>query len=693
MQVVRTAASSLIGIILLLLPLVAHASFTVVGNQLVVGTDSNVYRLKSDRLWQLSDIGPLTIVQQATFNGGQYLATQDADNNWGLYVSFDGLSYKRVEIPKLSQLKLVVNGGQLFVFGDTPLGLSSFVITFNGQVSAIPTINNRLSSQILSIIESGGLSILLLQDSSSLFSYSFDNQIWRASPAIDCQSARVVSKPVAGVYCQQQKTFLIPGDNGVWRPFFSDAISALAADELLAAVVPDLKQLIITDGKLLTKIDYDQGLIGEISSLEVYGSRVFIRSSHLYELIWSGRTGFELIDTDPDARIVPEAGSGALYTLGARTLYSRTATDSIAVTVPGQFNRAVRLNTGSHLAWIDGGSLSIYAPSGEQLFKQIPTSWSVSSKIKDISEHAGRVYALVVNSAGNYNLYSSESFDKWSRITLPTHPTIKVPIDRVRELPAGSLVETSGVITASPGIVADNIMYIQDELSGIQVYLSTSKGELPNVSDKQVSVTGEISSSAAKRIILDSPLDLEVTDGESISPAQISIDEIGNFLGRLVILRSRIYAIEKDFFSFNAVKVHGSLGSGLFGKGDLISSTAVVDYNSSSGNVELWQVGGAELIEPAIRVTAPTPVHDIALKTNSSLGPPANNSINLTPTHSVPTTVVSTKSPEVPLISAADTTRSEYKDSNQLETTILLSTLSFLCGVITVGGRRFKRSV
>lgn len=686
MQVGRRAASSLI-LALLLAPAVAWANFGSSNKDLTVTTTSAAYRYKNDRLWQLSTLSAGTITQTVSTDSAEYLVGQ-VDGAPAVFVSTNGLSYTVVPLPSIQNIRLFEMANQVFAFGDQGGSVVSFQLASPGSVITFGSIANQTTQNIQAIGRALGQTYLVLSDQTSTTAFTLSANSWQPSASLSCAQTTVYTQPFLAIFCPSTGQVLSPDTQGSWQPVFSTPVGLVSGDGLLVGVSSTLNSIVLTDGKLITTINYDPAMIGQIKNITVFGGRVFVAANHLYELEWSGNVGFSLLDTNPAATLVAEQGGSGVYSLGDRANYSIAPGNVTAVTVLGAFNAALLLGNGAHLIWQKGGASTAIAAPGSGAYQTLTTSWAKTSQIQDVIEQNGHLWLLLINSSGNFNVYTSADQASWSRVTLPTAPTSVVSVADARALPAGSLVELAGTVSLPPNIIAADTAYIQDQLAGIQLYLSTSKGQLNLPVGTAVVADGQISTAQAKRVLLDSPADVETTGSGTVQPATITPTDAPNNLGRLVTLRAQITAVQKDHFNFDSLKIHAATN---FGVGDLVETTGVVDLNSSSGAVEQWVAGSPILLQAAAPAPSPTPVTkpvSTKAKTTTAAMSSKPSSPPASPAVTPPLMPSATPVPTA-LVSAASDTTNTASNQNQTQTTMLLSALSFLAGIITVRGKRF----
>lgn len=163
--------------------------------------------------------------------------------------------------------------------------------------------------------------------------------------------------------------------------------------------------------------------------------------------------------------------------------------------------------------------------------KVLKSSQIISSK-SYLTLYHSQSGVILLDGGGTIRLCDPEGVEV-SRLKYPVEKTIDdnptiLTIPEVRDEPLNQFVTTIGVVTAPPISISDNYFYIQDGISGLQVY--QSKGDFPTLkAGDRIQVTGTISSiSNERRIKINSSADIIIlshTDPPTPIPKEVS--EIG----------------------------------------------------------------------------------------------------------------------------------------------------------------------
>jgi hypothetical protein len=362
------------------------------------------------------------------------------------------------------------------------------------------------------------------------------------------------------------------------------------------------------------------------------------------------------------------------------------AWQSVTVAVP--YDRALKLSNGVALWKYDGADIQF---SGDGLiFRLSNGSWARSAKFKALIEHGNEVFLLLLNSSSNPNLYRSTSLSSWSRVTFPTKPTYQLTIRQARQALPGTLLELSGVVTADQGLVSDEVFYLQDQTGGIQVFLSKTKGAIANVKNKRALVTGELSSSQTKRIIIDAPDEVLIGEPSAVTPVAVkTAEELQQRLGELLQLSGSAAEVGSDYlrleFWLNRIKAHLLNVKDYLTKGDSIEFSAIVDWNAASGAVEAW------VLPESVQVTKPLSTQ--AEPAQPQLLSPVAQKINqgtASKTKPSPAVVAAATKKITPINSQATKPPSPVQSTSnqQNNVTAMLSSIGLL---LVSTGRRFQR--
>lgn len=125
----------------------------------------------------------------------------------------------------------------------------------------------------------------------------------------------------------------------------------------------------------------------------------------------------------------------------------------------------------------------------------------------------------------------------------------KVALADIRELDVGALVQTEGVISAPPGILGKQILYLAG--SGIQVYFRAADFPDLKLGDK-VAVTGQLATIRGEaRLKLTQAADIKITatGGAPPVPHRVETGDIDEALeGNLVIIQGHVTETDSDTF-------------------------------------------------------------------------------------------------------------------------------------------------
>ncbi|MCH8748534.1 lamin tail domain-containing protein, partial [Patescibacteria group bacterium] len=174
----------------------------------------------------------------------------------------------------------------------------------------------------------------------------------------------------------------------------------------------------------------------------------------------------------------------------------------------------------------------------------------------------------------------------------------QVQLSAVREEEAGTLIQTTGVVSAPPGVLGKTIMYIAG--SGIQLYFS--QGDFPDVSlGDTVQVTGELSSIRGEaRLKLAASTDLKkMAAGDPPRAHIISTKAVAEDLeGSLVTIQGHVTRTSGDTFYLDdgsgEAKVYIKSTTGIdkpkMKRGSAVSITGIVSETTSGYRVlPRWQ--------------------------------------------------------------------------------------------------------
>ncbi|MFH1315484.1 MAG: lamin tail domain-containing protein, partial [Candidatus Uhrbacteria bacterium] len=197
---------------------------------------------------------------------------------------------------------------------------------------------------------------------------------------------------------------------------------------------------------------------------------------------------------------------------------------------------------------------------------------------------------------------------------------VETSLSSVRTLSSGTKVRVTGTVSAEPGLLGKQIMYLAG--SGIQVYLYAANWPDVNVGDV-VQVTGEMSSSRSEsRIKLASANDLVVlSSGDEPVPHEIELEEINDDTeGWLVMISGMISSIESDRFELEdsgttttvIIKDETNIDLNSLELGSRVQVTGIVSRYYDSFRVLPRSANDIELLESAVLGTAGTSSKDQA---------------------------------------------------------------------------------
>lgn len=593
------------GLFFLVSPSVVAASSNFIehDNKIIFQTKNNIYRHRNpQKPLQLSEFTADKISASIVFGNKVWLVGDIRNNQQQLFVSINGLSYKAVEGLVGEELTLTKLNNKLAVARIEQTVYSiSFIFDdgdrleyLNLPLLALPTTDSYL--------ETAAGTVVFTTNNNLVKTILLTQEGWQDLPPLECQlsSFRPQFLPVA--HCANGKLWLWL--DGAWINIINDVIRFDKSADIIAAQISPSTVTVWFDENI-TFIDLSP--IAP-SKLFVFGKRVVIGdNAFAYELVWQ----FEepeliLIDNNPlQQLIIIENEIKKAFLKNTSKTWLATESGWQLINSQGNFNHA-RLTPNGYLVWqtneakTQGGLTQFLPLDGDNLIKV--NSWSsTTSPIQAIytRDNLALIGVITNSGTGNFNLYRSFDYRQWDRLTLPSKPTLVVSVAQARQLTNGTLVEINGVMSVNPGLVGNEIAYLEDETGGIQIYLHSSKGTLPSKRYSAIRVTAEISSSQVKRLILADVTDLEVMSEQvPLTLTEFNADLALNLLGRVILLKDRLGKTEKDhvFFGVNdTLKIHfKSISQSLkeiFLPEDLVSAAVVIDWNSVSNKVEGWYLG------------------------------------------------------------------------------------------------------
>lgn len=622
--------SVFIGLLFCLWPHLTHAyEFHSLDSSTVLEAPGSAYRIKplTGKI-QLADWPTGATAQQVVEFNGSLFAVVDSGTQ-SLIASRTGLGWQAVDTfagSSALQIRLITDrlilrqekAGQVSVFissdGNTFMPTTSIALPSPPLLDRLFSIDGGLG---FSRQESGLVDIFVLDD----------HLIWQPTTSLDCPASVLGDRPTTYLHCADGQ-LLVPSSFSEWLSVFPVPVADLfASSDLLVALLPVAnpipEQLLIwRRGELLVNT-IPSTLVGEIQQTVVSRDRIMLQTAAgWFELLWQPTVPeFRLVtpsatavvtQTDQDARLFISLGTGGWW--------SDQAGSWLALTTPANsgFNHATRTPLGwllwqTNAAGTSGGMM-LFAPlTDEAVFTKVNRWASTTSPIQAISINPTTSYVAVVNSSNRLNLYSTNSFveGSWTLVSLPTSVTYARPISELRALPAGSLVELSGAVSVPAGVVGGEIAYVADDSGGMQIFMDSSHGQLGLAADDLVVVSGEISTSQTKRVLVTDAQDIEQygTTTTGTWPT-VPLVEISSYLGRVIRLEGLVDDTDPDFWLIKdgdvTVKVHVTGNAPAIG--DRIAVAAVVDLNSASGAVEGWARSSSfTLIEAAAPSPTPSP--------------------------------------------------------------------------------------
>lgn len=698
------SAKWLLALLLLLTwPSVSQAgSFSNLQEKLIFQPDNNLYRLRaSDRGWQLSSLLPNTVAKQTlTYSDRLYLVGA-TDSQRQLYSSERGLRLEIVNIPTADELKIKTVGDSLLVVSQKDGAIRTDFINQNGQLT---NLGGLALTNVTELERIGGFDdeiVALIQDGDSVGISVVTDSGWQTVATIDnCPNSQALFQPSLFLSCQDQ--YFYPQSLNNWQPLFPESIRSSVSDGVVAAQSnANLDRFFIWQSGTLLTIDVADLENPDQVSLTALGQRLFIRTTKLYELNYL-LPELLVVGDQPTAFLTKAENDPRLYRQDTDFQYQSDQIGNwVTITTEGGFNRVRKVTNGWLLYQLDDDLTQF---GQDTIYHEIDTSWAATSRIQELTEYQGVTYLFLFNSSNKSNLYKTTDFSGWTRVTLPTTATLTPTISEARLLSSGAELEIEGVVTVPPGIVDSEILYLGTDTAGIQIFLSVAKGKLPNVRDRVAVVNGEISSSQAKRVILDAASDIELGSGETVTRILVTADQADSLLGRTVDLKGKLTAVAGDYLSLeraaSVLKLHFQSLAQTYQKNDLVQVAAVVDYNSSSGQTEAWALNLTDqlLDRPTTQPDDPGLTENsakVSVSTNNSSteskkATAESNSTSKPIAAKVAETKLNQLSPakktSPPVQVAAARTRTIFP----AEVTIM-SLVSLIAGLLAVRGRRLRK--
>lgn len=692
-------------LIILLYPALASAdSFHHLGTALTFQSRDQAYRLRSAaKPWQLSEVGGLS---------GPSLKAQNKiwtffDNR--LHSTTDGLTYRlEASLPAVTEPLFIDRGDSILLVGRVNGALTMWRLSEQWiELGALPT-NDKVDEAQIGVF--GDTLMLAVANLGEVKSYRLVDNSWSVIDGADCNAAlQYVRSPFFGAFCQDGRSWFVD-PLGIWRELSAEPVEFLAASERLVLVreqaTPSILHLY--DGSHEQTIT----LMGSELPTRHYAvdNRILLAFSTLglYELAWQ-RDPAELLLITVTYNSVVDVASPSIDTVfvsnGTSAYRSSEVGSWQTLSSLGDFNHAEQVETGwwvwqTNEAKTSGGLAQFLASNATGFVKVNPWASTTSPIQATLLGQLPAYVSVITNSgSGNVNLYRSTNYQTWSRVTLPTTPTLVRTILETRSLPAGSLVETNGVISVPVGVVSSESIYVQDDQGGIQVFLSSSKGNLTAPLHAFAVVNGEVSSSQTKRLILDAPDDLALGADSSPVPAlPVSTGEVDQFQGRVVSLRDVVTELSTGYLTLDPeLRIHfeylaQNLKS-IFQADDLVELVAIVDWNASTDQTEAWYFGRGYTI---LQRTAPAPKTAPPSGSKTSKKVSSTNTVKVRSEPSPPAIAskpgVKSTTPKLLVQGVQDSTETPTAmSSTEHLSTVVLVFLGLATGMLAIQGRRFQR--
>jgi len=171
----------------------------------------------------------------------------------------------------------------------------------------------------------------------------------------------------------------------------------------------------------------------------------------------------------------------------------------------------------------------------------------------------------------------------------PMYPYKKIIDLAVLDLRSQIMIQ--GSVTVLPGTFSKNVIYVQDETGGVQVYFDAATWPQLEIGRK-VMLSGTLSQSLGeKRVLLKNASDMMVLEGvQEVEPVKVTTAEFkSNLVGSLVELEATLF--EKDASSWFLTDAYGGakayikrgtqISTSLFNTNDKLKITGVLVQNSS----------------------------------------------------------------------------------------------------------------
>lgn len=672
-------------------------------NSLFFNASSGVYRQKSvERPWQLVSLpATATVKQSVSFGDYIYLVIEEGATQ-SLWRQQDRpLQFGRLSgVDQADNITMKIVGNRLVIFPQTGLAAKTQLLNLSGSLeTALPAVIDS-ADQLSRLVDVAGELHYLQQSDSTVTIWRYASG-WVSVSQPSCQSSQVLTTPIIGLFCQGGSMIYRQSSDNWVTLALAPLRQVFRSESILGGWdLADEQRFHIWSSGVVTTIQLPTLTSSQTDLVAVVGRRVLLRqiNGNWFELLWQVTLPLiaEISGSAGGAVVGPGAGEQLLIS-SVPPLLSITTSNWQTLTVTGQFSSARPTPLGL-LIW-NTGSLTQFAPTGSTIFTKVNPWSSTTSPIQavEIGVSTSFISVITQSGSGNVNLYKTTDFTHWSRITLPTKPTFSPTILQARLLVPGSLVELSGIITVPPKVVDSEILYLEDATAGIQVYLSQTSGSLPTTTKINAVVTGEISTSQTKRVLLDALADLELGDATTWTLPTINADQAVDWQGRLVQLKGSVTDIETDYLMLGSLKLHFLGAKGIFQPDDQAQWSAVIDWNSSSGKVEAWATSlSYQLLSRVPPPPSPPVVVSPPTASNLTTG---SSTVKKTAAVTKKTTSISATNPTVKTVSSQSQPTDtpvivagvQSNDSSNDNRTISMSAVSLIAGLLSFRGRRFRR--
>ncbi len=665
---------------LLLLPLssaFASSIFSLNSNT-VVDDDLALFRYRTiPGIWQRS------VHQQSLVSAAEKLAdtiyyvVEIGINDYRIISSVDGLrfvdrfsSQQPIALARLDNVLIGATTDQAVLFTGT--GQTVFNLPSHPYANPQEYFAQTNLGVIFSVIANGRIDIYLLSSSTTSPRWS-----------LSCATAAQYRTPELLIQC----------DNTVWRyqnGAFVEILNAVnylsGSEQLRLWQSSATSDFYLYDGALtaLTFSDWQPG-----DTLEVVGDRLFYRkATGLFEVAWRLSNVEIAALPEPGVLHSTDENKKVILQTASKVYYSKSFTSWTETNLTGTYQ--LHSSASGLIAYLPEGSGAFYE-GVPGVFSEMDSSWAVSSRIKTFADTPQGLLLVLRNSSNNPNVYRSADYRSWQRVTMPTAATHLVTIGEARALPENTAVEVEGTVTVLPGLAGDEIVYLEEGLAGIQLFLSQSKGEYSLTTFSTASAIGKISSSAVGRILLDAANTIIVGAPAAVTDKEYAITQAKNRRGQTALVRGSLSALATDSGtltdSSGSIKLHFDGIKTQFQNGDVILVRTVVDDNSSTDQVEAWFAGGtAKLITAAPKTDEET---ETVAKTTSakSSGGTSVSSSNVAPVASA----VPSASRPIDATKVTDSTKVAGVQSNQSLPDSLVFAAGLLAGALIIRGRRLQK--